>query len=589
MGPCSEDFTHYSPTERTSVFFKNSSDKTMQDFHNGPIPQKLYHEVNDTIQIAINVISRQDPPALKNDHNRFVETMCYYTGVNKEYINQTLKKMKAKKTFTEWLRFKSNSNEAPFLELVRKIEYEDMRKVIIDQYVNNLQIPTKATIIQAIKETMNSDQVYTPAMLNQDLNNLGFIWKRLPKSDKYIVVENTEQFSKRMKYLHQMKEYRENKRVLIHVERTIPCSYKMSKQRVHRSEIIVAASPQIGIIDIYFPPKLQTLEFWLKNKLHTLPSNSVFVIEQSNPFAVDWEPVCTLPTIHSQKTEMIEWLDTYDIPHDPKLHRGELFALIQKNKVNYPPLYRFCEILKASGHEVIFRPPELTYFKFFKRLMRPIFSKSGMTLQAFKGFVNKKINSVNPEYWVREDQLMAVHEQMIYDEDQKLELILERLMNNVKNGNLSASDFKEFDSDEFDREFLDNVVFDAAPVKKPKRSKLSFEPEPLESVKPGPSGSVMSKPSASFEPRPSDSVKPGPSESVMPGPSASFKPGPSSSVKPGPSGSIMPGPSTFFEPGPSEVEVLPSTSFKPSKPGPDQPSSSQDPSRSSLLYRLLSE
>ncbi|KAJ8705311.1 hypothetical protein PYW07_011138 [Mythimna separata] len=593
----------------------------------------LYNEISDKIQIAVNVLSKSPcywTPAAEKD---LLKTMSYYTGVNQEYIKKALMRKKEKKTFIEWLRYKNSSNEPSFIEQIRKIEYEHMRRVIIDQYVNQLEIPTKISMIQAIKDNVLSLKEYTRAMLKQDLHNLGFIWKRLPKTDKYIVVENTEQFSRRMKYLHQMKEYRKNNRVLIHIERTIPCSYYISDHRVHSTEIIAVASPQLGLIDVYFPPKLQTLEFWLKNKMHTLPPNSVFVIEQSNPYANDLHPICKLPTMHSQKKEMIEWLNAYDIPYDPSAHRGEMFALIEKHKVYCQPSYRFGEILKAAGHDVIFRPPELTYIKYFKRVMRPIFSKSSMTLVAFKHFVMKKMNDVNPGYWLRQDQILAEHEQVIYDEDQKLELILDRLMDNTNNGRLTTADLIDCEVDELDNAFLNRVVFDAAPVKKSKTSipDLWVNPEtvdpkpskagPSGSVKPGPSGSGKRGPSGSVKPGrfiyvksgPSESAKPGPSGSVKPGPSGSVKPGLSQSVKPGPSGSAKPGPSQSVKPdplesaklGPSEsakpdpletTKLGPSVSAKPdplettkpglsesAKPGPSQPRSG------SLLFDLLTD
>lgn len=513
--------------------------------------QKVYNEICDKIVIAKHLIPRIQRSPPEYNTNQLVLTICYYTGVDRKIIEKLVKDMKPTKTFRDVLQMKNNKTETSV------ISFEQLRKVLIFEYVMKQRIPTKASIVKAVKAIDQTNIGYTPSILKQDMNHHGFIWKRLPKSDKFIVVENTEQFSNRMKYLQQMMEYRENNRVLIHVERTLTIF-----SNIHTAEIILVASPQLGLIDTCFPPKLKTLEFFLRNKLHTIPPNSVFVIEQSNPSGVDLERTCKLPTIHSKKNDMIKWLEAYDIPCDSALHRGELYALIEKHKVNCPPYYRCCEILKAAGHDVILRPPELTYTKYFKGILSTIVNMSNITLSMFITHVVNEINSVPQNYWLEKDQKMAEAEQKIFCEDLKLELTLDTLMEGIKNKSLSVADCE---TEEIDSDFVENVIigpYSNAPIPG------QFNPGPSGSFNLGPSGSIKQGPFGSPEswssglPKPglSGLPKPGPSGLPIPGPSGLPKSGPSGSNKPGPPTSPKPGPSGLTKPGPSGLN----------KPGPLQ-------------------
>ena len=435
--------------------------------------KNVYHEIHDTLQIAKHVVKKCDLPpdsdSTISDSKCLVPKIFHYTGINILSIEQ-LVITKEKKTFHDWLKYKKDKNKTS------QISFERMRDVIIDEYVNKLQVPTKNSILNALGVIENK-KLYTLSMLELDLNILGFVWKRLPKSDKYIIVEDRKKVSKRMKYLHQMREYRNNNRVLIHIERTVPY---YPNERVNSTEIIVIASPQLGFIDVYFPPKLQPLVFRLAGKLHVIPQNSVFVIEQSNPSAVDFERTCKMPTMHSKKAEMIAWLESHNIPCESTMHRGELFALIEKHKVHFPHLDKICQILKAAGHDVLLRPPELSYIGYFSGIMGAIFANRNMTRTVFKTCVIENMNEASPEFWMEEDQKMAAKEQKIYDEELKLELVLDKLMEAVQSKSLDAADLEVCYDGEMDGEFLDEVMFDATTklpmVRKPESPLLSESP-----------------------------------------------------------------------------------------------------------------
>lgn len=430
------------------------------------VDQEVYDEIRDTLQIAKRIIIKCDTSNDTDkisDYSQISDSLSYtrcvalkmhnYTGVDVETSEELVKKAMKKKSFHDWLKCKDDR-----YEITPKI-YERMRNIINYQYLNKLQIPTKSSILQEILNYRNK-QLYTSDLLELDLYNLGYVWKRLPKSDKYIIVEDTKQVSNRMKYLHQMKEYRKTDRVLIHVERTVA----FPLQRSQNVEVIAIASPQLGFIDAKFPTNEQSLDFWLGNILHTIPQNSVFVIEQSNRSGVDFKRTGELPTMHSKKSTMIEWLESYNIPCDSTMHRGELFALIEKHKVHCPPVYKICEILKAAGHDVILRPPELANTGFFTWILKPIFEDKNVTLPMFNIRVVTAMSVTSPDAWILADRRMAAREQKIYEEDLKLEFFLDKLMDAVKSEDFDAVDIEKCETDEFNTEFFDKMLFDAAPV-----------------------------------------------------------------------------------------------------------------------------
>ncbi|PZC81936.1 hypothetical protein B5X24_HaOG211722 [Helicoverpa armigera] len=434
------------------------------------------NKICDTLRIARNITQRiyKTPAVSSKEPEELSKLVSLYTGVKQTIIDDILskKKNKSSKPFSYWCKHNNMKND----NMTPRLSFLKMRRIIFNQYVNRLQVPTKRSIMEEVRNLNSNLYREGYQYLDEDLVNLGFMWKRLPKVNRYILLENTEQFYNRMKYLQQMKEYRAANRVIVHLERTL--SYFFDSDR------ILVASPQVGMIDIYLPPKGLRMEHWLLNKLHLIPPKSVIVIETSNRAAMEIEQLnhCNLPNAHSHKDEMIQWLQANDIPCDSTMHRQELFALVQKYKVHCKPKYRFCEFLKTAGHDVVLRPPELAETKYFSDTLNDFYLQKH--LQPSQSTLVAHMN-LNEDFWLDADRKMAAIENNIYNEDQKLELVIEKLMENLGSGSVDNKDLEECEEDAFDSDYYGNFVYDAS------QGVQTYEVEATsvieESVKPGPS------------------------------------------------------------------------------------------------------
>lgn len=417
--------------------------------------KKVSLEIHDKMNIARNIvlnIEKSIPYGIETNVNLMAQ---FYTEVDANIIEDVLKNKKSRKSFLEWYTIKSDIATPTIMC------FERMRRIIIEQYLNNLAIPTRSTLRNAI--SILGYTPYTSTQLKTDLFKLGYIWKRLQKSNKYIIVEDAEQVSSRMKFFNKMKEFRDQNRCIVYIE--------IVNFSPTTTEMIVVVSPQRGLLDSYFDIGIQSIEFWLLNKLNTAPENAVFVIEQA--CLDEKECLCELPTIHSQKKDMKKWLDLYGVPYDTNAHKSDLFALIEKYKVTCPPLYRSCEILKARGHDCLLRPPELTETKYSEFLEKDIqFTAHVLGVAVSKPYVADYINSVNPD-WLGQDRVLAEKETCMYEEDKKLELILDKLIESAKNEDLTESDFDECEDDVFDSEYYDNFLYDSVTLRSniPKRKR----------------------------------------------------------------------------------------------------------------------
>uniref|UniRef100_A0A2A4J8A3 Uncharacterized protein n=1 Tax=Heliothis virescens TaxID=7102 RepID=A0A2A4J8A3_HELVI len=409
------------------------------------------NEVIDKLRIAKHIAQRIDSDSVASkEPEELSKRVGFYTGVQQTIIDPIVSAKKYKSdTFSDWCRHKNMKNE----NVVPRLSFLQIRRIIYNQYVNKLQVPTKRSMLDVIKSSNLKLYKEGYDSLDEDLVNLGFVWRRLPGQKRYILVEKPEQFYYRMKYLQQMNEYRAANRVIVHLERTL--SYFFDTDR------ILVASPQVGMIDIYLPPKGLRMEHWLLNKLHLIPPKSVIVIETSNKAAMEIERTnhCKLPNAHSHKDEMIQWLQANDIPCDSTSHRVELYSLIEKYKAHCKPKYRFCEFLKTAGHDVVLRPPELAEMKYFSDALNDLYVKN-----YFQSAQSTLVDHMNltQEYWLDADRKMAAIEDKIYNEDQKLELLLERLMESVRSGTVDSIDLAECEEDVFDSEYYDTFVYDAS-------------------------------------------------------------------------------------------------------------------------------
>lgn len=421
---------------------------------NKKISQKRHDEICDRLAITKHLVDKVKSygNATVSGTHRLKSIISQYTGVKEEIVEEALN-YKKKKTFSDLYLLSDQVSSHNYDPSAFSLRFEDVRRIIFDLYVNELQIPNKHSIIQALLKLPRYKD-YSVSNLETDLYYIGFIWKRLPNSKKYIVVEKSEQFMERMKYLQRMLQYRSDNRVLIHVERTI-IKYQAPL------EITMAACPQTGLIDISLPFQTLSMENWLQTIIHGIPSNSVFVMQlpSNTEEKMNW-----IPNIHNGKDEMIKWLEAHGIPHDPKQHSAELYALVQKYKCHYPSTYKFVASLEAVGHEVIIRPPVLNGYFDLSFLSDKLSSSSSIhakpliTKTTFQEMIYEKFSGYSLLKWLMDDRKMADREMQMFDEDQKLELVLDNLLDKINDGCISEADLDACDGKECDLKFCDRIL-----------------------------------------------------------------------------------------------------------------------------------
>jgi transposase len=317
-----------------------------------------------------------------------------------------------------------------------------VRRTIYNFTVTEKTYPTLRKLHQILQSSIHFQGGLS--CLRKVIRNLGFRWKKI-RNKRSILQERQEIRAKRIEYLRKIKRFRAENRPIVYADETyIHTSHAIKKSWYDESGegatvpinkgdrfIIVHGGSNQGFIDgalLVFKSRLKTGDFhgdmnsqnfekWLIEKLIPgLPKNSVLVLDNAPYHNYQTEK---LPTSHSKKSDLMQWLSDKNIPFTSNMFKPELYKLVQMNKPLHKT-YKIDSILQNHGHTVIRLPPyhpDLNPIELIWAQLKQSVAKNNTTFRN-TDIINLTIEACES---IGKKQWTAVCEKVITIEDEYLE------------------------------------------------------------------------------------------------------------------------------------------------------------------------
>ena len=95
-------------------------------------------------------------------------------------------------------------------------------------------------------------------------------------------------------------------------------------------------------------------EKWLKNQLlPNIPPHSIIVMDNAKYHSVE---INKAPISSNRKQNMIDWLQTRGINHDPSVVKPVIYSVVVQHKDNYRQ-FKINSLASDYGHSVLRLPP----------------------------------------------------------------------------------------------------------------------------------------------------------------------------------------------------------------------------------------
>lgn len=299
-------------------------------------------------------------------------------------------------------------------------DYQIIRRKVYDFLMCENHLPTVKSLLGILKRDINYNG--ERETLRKILRQLGFKFKKAQSNTK-ILVEKSEVRLVRIKYIKQIKQYRNEGRNIVYGDETfipmtrgkeIPSTDKNGKGK---GLIIIHAGGTNGFVpgalmiykstqstgDYLHEINTENYEKWIKNQLiPNLTSNSVFVIDNAAYHNAINEK---LPSSNSRKSEMRDWLKNKNIEFNPSALKPELYEIIKKHKNDYVQ-YSIDAIMEEHGHKVLRLPPYHPDFNPIENtwvLVKDYLGKHNteLSFSEITQLLNEKFSSINVEAWRR--------------------------------------------------------------------------------------------------------------------------------------------------------------------------------------------
>ncbi|XP_063370168.1 uncharacterized protein LOC134658416 [Cydia amplana] len=411
-------------------------EKHLTDFKKEDIQKKM--DIASNVSKQCELPNRQ-PGKDKTPHLIKCQKL---TGVPKETLTAVNSLDNKSIKFEDWLREQKL--------MIHNFEYNNIRKLLLENYTQLLEIPTGAK-----------------DCLDYEGYKKFFTFIQLPGTKASIIVEKPETVVERQRFLYTKMMYREQKKDIVYIGKINlilnqgKFSYREDTIEA-RTRYIIAASQTLGLLGyIYcFGNSQEYMTNWIEEKLLPQLSEESVIIFQENVLSNDDDKLVS----DLSKEDIINWLSANEVPHDPKMHRAELYNLvktIQKSRVKKlsPEELSF----RAKGHITIRKKRCNLNNNFFdsfwsflvremnKAMTVPVKTSANHHHHAINNTANIIVQNCPLEYWKNLGNILLDKERDIYREDLEIEHVIDKLMTMVKNEGLP----KEWDTnlklDEYSR------------------------------------------------------------------------------------------------------------------------------------------
>ncbi|KAJ8705312.1 hypothetical protein PYW07_011139 [Mythimna separata] len=358
-----------------------------------PGPSKIYKETGsyvpksrpENVRILCRIAAK-----IKEEHKKTAgrrPKAIDYTGLQPDLISKLTQEN------TEYVEIK-----------VREVERSVIYHQLMDLYIYDKIMPTTFHLFV---------KLYGKIPAHMDLGEFrnylyknGFMWKQILRGT-CVVIENPKVTFERQLYLKALQEYRKQGKTIYFIDEVafdINGEILTMKQSLSNSEaqirVIYAVTNQ-GVKVKQFVIEFSTesfLRFIKDSLLKYLPEPSVIVL---NNYKHHCQELLPLPNEDSLKKEMCDWLEFFDVPHDPEMPKALLFELIQKYSDISKKLYLVDNILKQNGHEVLRLPDCImkltptTYYFDMLRVNLPLVLKDHIGPHPVSTCINKIMSTID--------------------------------------------------------------------------------------------------------------------------------------------------------------------------------------------------
>ncbi|XP_061724692.1 uncharacterized protein LOC133530689 [Cydia pomonella] len=401
------------------LFEKHLSDLKKEDIQK---KMDIARNVSEQCELYRQIGKDSTPPLIKC-HN--------LTGVPIETLKAVNSLEKKSIKFEDWLK------EQKLMPQSYNFEYNSIRQLLLTNYTQLLEIPT------GIKDSKDYDFSYKKF----------FTLVQLPGTKASIIVEKPETFMERQRFLYTKMMYREQKKNIVYIGKINlllnhgKFSYKEDNVQ-SKTRFIIAASQKFGYLGYIYccGTGEEYMTNWIEEKILPQLSEESVIIFQENVLNNDEDKVVS----DLSKEHIINWLNANEIPHDPKMHRAELYKLvktIQKSRVEKvsPAELSF----RAKGHITIRKKRcnlNNNFFDpFWGLLIHEMNHATTMpviktTMKQHQQDITKTLNIIVQncplEYWNTFGNTLLDKERNIYREDLEMEHVIDKLMTMVKHEGL---------------------------------------------------------------------------------------------------------------------------------------------------------
>lgn len=191
----------------------------------------------------------------------------------------------------------------------------------------------------------------------------------------------------------------------------------------------------------------ERFKIWFENQLLPNISNGSLIIMDNAPYHSKF--INNVPTVSYKKFQIIQWLVSNNIAHDPSLTKLELLEICKFHREKQ--YYEIDQIAANHGHKVlrlppyhcIFNPIELVWAQVKTEVKRRN-SNAHQSLKNAEQITQEAIQHVTPQHW----QNAMQHTRKVEDEYRAKDTALEHLFDNfVININSDESSLENSDDE----------------------------------------------------------------------------------------------------------------------------------------------
>ncbi|XP_076037484.1 uncharacterized protein LOC143022948 [Oratosquilla oratoria] len=308
------------------------------------------------------------------------------------------------------------------MDKVDDFSREAIRREILSFYESG-ELPTLDLLLDVVTNPPVAYQG-SRSTLWKLVRDLGFNFKK--HGNRAILMEKTEIVASRNKYLQEIELNRtcENPRPEVYLDETwvnhSTCTTQCRTNKEEEGFIIVHAGGAQGFIPgalLMFESKLgnkfdyhdsmnsDTFKQWFVDQLlPNIPERSLIVLDNAHYHCA---LVNQVPSLTTQKVDIVKWLTENSIPHDSTSSRPELLYLAKLHKKRLQR-YEIDELAMAEGHKVLRLPPyycqlnpiELIWIRMKEEIKR-ICSDTDQNFTGIEEVAQSAITCVSPEHWRR--------------------------------------------------------------------------------------------------------------------------------------------------------------------------------------------